>query len=179
MKKTISLFIAAIIITLCAFSLVSCSEIIKGDTPQLDLNAASANLKKAGYTVNREVDKDTTVPPGVDEIFSATLSHYDDEYEEYLTVVVFRDEDSAKKYFELIVDVNNKQLKVYEKEINWIEHVLGTYEYDLSAKEIVDYKEELEALRESHEYLKHHLCYGIKDCVVWEGTALAVRSSKG
>lgn len=172
MKKILSAVLVAVLLVGCVFALASCGK-VQGEKPELDLKAAAKALEKEDYTVTHTKDKDA-LDPWIEE----RLSAYDKDYENSLTIIVFKDSKTAKFYYEERLAYLNYQKDALKTEIEYSEYLLKEYESKLDSDEIDDLEDEIKDMKEELEELKEDYCYGIDGCTVWYGTADAVKDSK-
>ena len=173
MKKILSTVLAVVLLVGCIFTLASCSPKSQGEKPELDLKKAAENLEDEDYTVAHVDDKDS-----LEAYIEERLSAYDKDYENTITIVVFKDSKTAKLFYENRVKSIQEDIDYIEAQIEFYEHILKEYESKLDSDEIDEIEDDIKEMKEELEEYKEDYCYGIDDCTVWYGSADAVKDSK-
>ena len=173
MKKILSTILVAVLLVGCVFALASCSPKSQGEKPEFDLKKAAENLEDEDYTVTHVDDKDS-----LDVYIEERLSAHDKDYENSITIVVFKDSKTAKLYYENRIKSMQEDIDYTEAQIEFYEHILKEYESKLKSEEKDEIEDNIKDMKEELEEYKEDYCYGIDDCTVWYGSADAVKDSK-
>lgn len=174
MKKTLSLLLALVMIISCMFAITSCGGGNQGPKPELDLKDAEDNLEDEDYNVMSYDDPDDISEIGVEE----KLYAIDEDYEESLTILVFIDSKTAKKYYDANIGMIELQKQALEDQLAWYEYVVKNLEDEVDDDDIDNAEDRIESLEDQLKELDE-MCYGISGKTVWQGTEKAVKASKG
>ena len=175
MKKTIIRLIALVFVVCFAFSLASCfapKPLIK------DLEKAAENLEDEDYDVYYTDDEDEIAY----HEFGACIAEYleaDDDDDNSIEIVVFKDTKSAKLYYDELKTRLDYQKEYMELYIESLEHQLKKYEDDLDSDEINEIEDTIKELNKALEKVEDEYVIGRSGKTVWAGTKDAIEDSKG
>ncbi len=169
MKKLLTGLLALVMLVSSVFVLSSCAA-----KPELDLEDAKKNLEDEEWIVRFEDDKDL-LGAGYEE----TLTAYDKDYEEYISIIKFEKAATAKLYYKQLKWEYDQSIESLEKEIEWAEHLLSKYEDDMKNDEIDELEDEIKELEKELEEYKEEYVIGRSGKYVWVGTEKAIEASKG
>lgn len=171
MKKILSVFLVVALLACCIFAMASCNS-GQGEKPELDLKKAAKALEKEDYSVTHTDDEDD-----LDVFVEERLTAHDEDYDEALTIIVFKDKKTAKLYFQKRYDEFKDEIKYYESQIEYYEHILEEYSNKLDSDEEDDLEDTIKDHKKDLEEMKEY-CIGISGCTVWYGTADIIEDSK-
>ena len=186
MKKFLSLLLATVLLVAC-LAFTGCS--LLGAKPELDLETAAENLEDADYFVSFSDDEED-----LDVNVEAKLYAYEEDGENYISIVTYKDSKSAKlAYQEIKLELEyekesyNRRVDSYELQIKNINNMMDKYEDELDDEDMIDYYEDmleevedaLEEYKEEYAEEKENYVYGRKGNTVWAGTKDALEATKG
>lgn len=147
-----------------------------GEVPELDTRKAKNALNDAGYSVTIKYE---TSYEGLDIVsIEEYLFACDDSYENYIYIVTFKDDTSAKQAYTFFKDTLESSKKASESMLPFINHTLDTYSYKMTSSQIDEYKEMLNEIEESTKTY-NNISIGVSGNVFWFGTNDAAKDSKG
>ena len=118
--------VASILLLVCLLSLASCAG---DDTGMDDLVAIRAKLTAKGYQAN------ITAPVEISIVNQLEATHSNGAS---LSVVLFRDEQSAICYYEIMKGQVEYYIAQNEQEAQYLSHMVNTYGSEMSADEITE-----------------------------------------
>ena len=123
-------------------------------------------MEDKGYSVSYSDDDDD---PGFQESLHVYKTSYDDDYE-YMSVMRFEKSKTAELYYKMMKQEYDNEIAELNSQIDFLEHMLETYEDDLSSSDMDEYKDELKDLRNELKDSKEDYVMGYKGSVVWFGS---------
>lgn len=184
MKRILSLILALAMALSCAFALTSCQD----DTPELDLEYATENLEKAGYTVRlirgqselKSYDFIGCVKAICVNNDSKALSNVFNSpvYRYCLVVAEFESSETAELYVEKYSLMVEQDRIEAENEIDYYENLLDKYKKYLDSDELEEYNE---VIKEGKRALLEldDIVVGRSGSTAWFGSRTAVELSRG
>ncbi|MBO7187046.1 MAG: hypothetical protein J6V68_01440 [Clostridia bacterium] len=167
MKKVLKIFVATLIAVISVFSFVAC------DVPETDFAEAKARLESKGYYVSYLTDADISDPTKKESLTATKGS-------DSLRMVKFDTYKMARLYLkqlELSLEYELEglelQLDIAEFKVDEYEDVLSQAEKDELREEIAELELDIEELEDTQDFI------GRKGKVVWYGTELAIKDSRG
>lgn len=162
MKRIIGTF--CVLLTICVLVLSSCAS------PDLDFDDAKVALEEKGYSVLH-----TKNPLKEGMVASLTASNDDDEY---LYMAEYESSALASVQYDKVKLQYETEESETQLEIDELEAFYDLYEDQLSDEEKQAYKDDIEELEESLDDLHSSFVFGRSGCIIWYGTAQAVKDSK-
>jgi len=150
---------ALLLLLVCVFSIAACGGT---DASMDDLEAIKTKLTAKGYQAQ------ITDPV---EISMVNQLEATNEKGEDVTVVLFRDEQSAVLYFEIMKDQMDYYIEQNEAEAAYLAHMLSLYEGEMSAEKIAEAKQNVAYFQKCANDTKGTVC-------VRHGKAVVMAMSK-
>lgn len=135
---------AALLLLGCLLSLASCGA----DTSMNDLNAIKDKLTAKGYQAQLVETAEVSIEAQLD------ASNQSDS----ISIVLLKDEQSAKHYFEIMKGQMDYYISQNEAEAAYLAHVLNTYRSEMTAEEITKAEENISYFQKCADETRNTIC---------------------
>lgn len=158
MRKLLMKLVSGLMVVGCLFSITACS-------PKLKIDKAEEALRDKGYEV--EIDHDVhDVDYGVDAVIERAL--YAERDDSWIEIYELKSKKAATLFYEIIEAEREADKQIANAYIEYYEHLLNEYKYEMTSEEIADFEAEIKEYKEDLErYNEDEETSGVNGKYIW------------